>query len=119
MASAKLLLGCEAAGYLPLRQAIADYVGTARGVTCAPEQVAIVSGMLEALALSARLLVEPGEPVAMESPGYTGARLALESTGVRIAPVPTDDEGLVIDERKLKGSRLVYDAAGATSTRWA
>ena len=108
MASAKLLLGCEAMGHLPLRQEIAAYVGTARGVQCDPAQVAVVSGTLEALTIAARLLVEPGESVAMESPGYTGARLALESTGVRIAPVPVDDEGLVVDTRRLKGARMVY-----------
>ena len=43
--SAKLLMGCEPFGYLPLRKAIADYLATSRGVDCVAEQVAIVSGV--------------------------------------------------------------------------
>src|SRR5512140_265617 len=48
MASARLLLGCPALGYEPLREAIAEYLVSARGARCAPSQVAIVSGTLEA-----------------------------------------------------------------------
>jgi len=108
MASAKLLLGCDAMGHLPLRKAIAEYLVTARGVRCTADQVAIVSGTLEALGIVARLLVDPGERVVLEEPGYAGARLALEAMGARIANVPVDDDGLVIDARRMKGARLVY-----------
>ena len=46
-------------GYAPLREAIATYLGTARGVLCAPEQVIIVAGSQQAIDLSVRLLLDP------------------------------------------------------------
>jgi len=108
MASVRLLLGCDAMGYAPLRDAITKHVVRSRGVNCAPEQVAIVSGTLEALGIAARLLVEPGESVAVESPGYAGARTALEALGARVVSVPVDDGGLIVDAKRMKGARLVY-----------
>src|SRR5512145_1350290 len=76
-ASTNLLRGCEALGYRPLREAVADYLSTSRGVKCVPEQVAIVSGAQEALDLAARLLLNPGDRVCMENPGYPGAAIAF------------------------------------------
>jgi GntR family transcriptional regulator/MocR family aminotransferase len=108
MASVKLLLGCDAMGHEPLREAIADYLVTSRGVNCTAAQVAIVSGTLEALTIVSRLLLDPGDRVVMESPGYTGARQALESTGAVITNVKVDDEGLVLDAKRMAGARLVY-----------
>ena len=108
MASVKMLLGCGAMGYEPLREAIAGYLVASRGVNCSPDQVAIVSGTLEALGLAARLLLDPGDRVAMESPGYTGARVALEAAGATLVPVPVDDGGLVVDAKRMKDARLVY-----------
>ena len=108
MAPARLLLGCDALGYAPLREAIAGYLVAARAVSCTADQVAIVSGTLEGVHISARLLVDPGERVAVESPGYTGAQVTLEAAGATVVPVPVDDQGLVIDARRLRGARLVY-----------
>jgi GntR family transcriptional regulator/MocR family aminotransferase len=108
MASVKLLLGCEAMGYMPLREAIADYLVTSRGVNCTADQVAIVSGTLDALNIAARLLLDPGDRVAVESPGYAGVRAALGAIGATIVPVPVDDEGLVVDAKRMKHARLVY-----------
>lgn len=108
MASVKQLLGCGALGHEPLRAAIAEYLVSARGVHCAPEQVAIVSGTLEALTIVARLLLDPGDRAAIERPGYGGAVRVLEAHGARIVPVPIDGEGLVVDARRLKRTRLVY-----------
>src|SRR5262245_59948249 len=61
MASAKLLIGSDPLGHEPLRAAIAAYLVTSRGVVCTPEQVAIVSGTLQAMSLVARLLLDPGD----------------------------------------------------------
>jgi len=108
MASVKLLLGCDAMGHEPLRQAIAEYLTTSRGVRCSADQVAIVSGTLEALQTTARLLLDPGERVVIEHPGYTGARVVLEAVGVTLVPVPVDDDGLVVDPKRMKDARLVY-----------
>src|SRR5262245_22766480 len=108
MASTRLLLGSDARGYAPLREAIAEYLASARAVSCTPDQVAIVSGTLEAVGLAARLLVDPGDRVALESPGYYGARVTLEAAGATLVPVPVDDEGLTIEPKRMKDVRLVY-----------
>lgn len=105
-ASTRLLMGCDALGFLPLREAIADYLSTSRGVRCTPDQVAIVSGVQEALDLIVRLTVESGDRVYMEDPGYPGAALCFASAGARIAPVPVDDAGMRIPASR--SARLAY-----------
>lgn len=84
----------EYAGYQPLREAIAAYLGVARGVRCTSEQVIITLGAQEALHLTAQTLLDPGDAAWMEDPGYPGARAALLAAGARIVPVPIDGDGL-------------------------
>jgi GntR family transcriptional regulator/MocR family aminotransferase len=84
----------DPAGELPLRAAIASYVSTARGARCTAEQVIVVNGAQEALDLCARLLLDPGDAVWMEEPGYADARAAFAATGARVVPVPVDEDGL-------------------------
>ncbi len=92
----ELLTYGEAAGYLPLRQAIADYLGAARGVRCTVDQVLITAGSQHALDLIAQVLLDPGDPVWIEDPGYRGARAALLGVGAKLVPVPLDEEGLSV-----------------------
>jgi GntR family transcriptional regulator/MocR family aminotransferase len=108
--STNLLAGGEALGYRPLREAVADYLNTSRGVKCTADQVLIVSGAQEALDRTARILLNPGEPVWMESPGYPGAALVFKALGASIGPVPVDGEGLDFErgQRALEPPRLVY-----------
>src|SRR6185503_1716557 len=80
----------------------------ARGVRCTAEQVAIVNGVQEAIDLVARLLVEPGDRVAVEDPGYAGAARVFEAIGARLVSLPVDDEGAVLQRARLRGVRLVY-----------
>jgi GntR family transcriptional regulator/MocR family aminotransferase len=107
-ASTRLLLGCEPLGHRPLREAVAAHLRAARGARCEPEQIAIVSGVQESLDLAARLLVDPGDRVCLEDPGYGGAARAFSAVGARLVPVPVDSEGLVVDQGRLRGARLVY-----------
>ena len=111
-ATATLLLGCDSLGYPPLREAIADYLRTSRGVRCSAEQVAIVSGVQEAMDLTARLFLNPGDRLCMENPGYVGASCVFEAIGARVVPAPVDDEGIVLDHRSVRGARLVYVTPG-------
>jgi GntR family transcriptional regulator/MocR family aminotransferase len=106
--TASQLTTCEPLGYRPLREAVADYLTTSRGVTCMSEQVVIVSGVQEALDMTARLFVQRGDRVCVEDPGYEGAIRVFEAAGARIAAIPVDDEGLKLEARRLRGSRLVY-----------
>jgi GntR family transcriptional regulator/MocR family aminotransferase len=107
-ASASLLLGCPPEGYPPLREAVGAYLGESRGVRCRPEQVAITSGVQEALDLAARLLLNPGDRVCVEDPGYPGAVGAFEAAGATVASGPVDDEGMEVRAASLRGARLVY-----------
>lgn len=86
-----VLRGCGPLGYRPLREAVADYLTTSRGVHCDAGSVAIVSGVQEALNLVTRVLLEPGDVVALEDPGYVGAALVFDAAGARVTPVPADD----------------------------
>src|SRR5581483_178666 len=99
-------------GYRPLREAIAEYLRTSRGVQCTAEQVVIVSGIQQALDLLARFLLKKGDRIWMEDPGYFGARIAFENAGARIVPVPVDDEGLSVSA----GIRTSPAAKGAYVT---
>lgn len=86
----------DPAGYRPLCEAIAEHVTISRRVRCTPEQVVIVAGAQGAFDLAARMLVNAGDPVWMEDPGYVGARGALLGVGADIIPIPIDHEGLVV-----------------------
>jgi GntR family transcriptional regulator/MocR family aminotransferase len=93
-----------------LRAAIARYLGRARGIVCRPDAVMITSGAIQALDLIARATLQPGDPVAVEDPGYPEAAAVLAARGGRIVPIPVDDDGLRV-ERLAKGPEaplLVY-----------
>jgi GntR family transcriptional regulator / MocR family aminotransferase len=111
-ASTKVLLGCGPLGYQPLREAVADYLTTSRGVTCTPDQVAIVSGMQEAIDLVARLLLNPGDRVGNENPGYPDAGNAMRAAGAKVTPLAVDEEGMKIPGASFRDARLVYVTPG-------
>jgi GntR family transcriptional regulator/MocR family aminotransferase len=108
--STNLLAGGEALGYRPLRDAVAEYLNTSRGVNCSPDQVLIISGVQEALDRTAHLLLDPGDPVWMEEPGYPRAASSFFSVGAKICPVPVDAEGLDLTagQQRWPRPRLVY-----------
>ena len=106
------LLGCSPMGYRPLREAVTDYVNRSRGVKCVPDQVAIVSGVQEALDLVARVLLNPGDQVCMEDPGYIGAAIVFKTAGARLRPMAIDQEGLKISAHSLAGAKLIYVTPG-------
>lgn len=84
----------DAGGYPPLRRAIAEYVGHSRGVRCSAEQIIVTSGAQQALDLLARVLLDPGNEVWMEDPGYPGACQAFQSAGASVIPIPVDGDGI-------------------------
>lgn len=85
------------AGYPPLREAIADYIGATRAVKCTPEQIIITSSSQQALFIATTVLADSSSRLWMESPGYGGALGILQNTGGEIIPVPVDDEGLNVE----------------------
>ncbi|PSR55732.1 PLP-dependent aminotransferase family protein [Adhaeribacter arboris] len=85
----------DAAGYLPLRQAIAQYLRIHRAVNCAAEQIIIVNGAQQGLNLIAQLLLPRGAEFWHEDPGYHGATAALTNAGGKCCPIPvTPPDGL-------------------------
>ncbi|MDH0733738.1 PLP-dependent aminotransferase family protein [Pseudomonas sichuanensis] len=77
-----------------LRSAIASYLQMARGITCLPRQVFVTSGYRSTLALVSHALLEPGDQVLIEDPGYPPTRQLLEHMHMQIAPVPVDHDGM-------------------------
>jgi GntR family transcriptional regulator/MocR family aminotransferase len=97
----------QSAGYGPLRDEIAAYVSRSRAVRCTPEQVIIVNGSAQGIDLCVRLLLEPGDEVAIENPGYQGAHRIFAGYGARLRPARIDENGIVIRDLGKK-ARLVY-----------
>jgi GntR family transcriptional regulator/MocR family aminotransferase len=94
-------------GHPDLRAAIARHLGVSRSVRAAADDVLVTRGAQQAVDLVARVLVEPGDWVAVEDPGYPPVRQLMKSLGARVVPVPVDDDGLVV-EALPRNARLVY-----------
>jgi GntR family transcriptional regulator/MocR family aminotransferase len=86
------------AGFHPLREAVASYLIRLRGVHCTSDQVIIVSGMQQALDILARLLLNPGDEVLVESPGYVDAFRLFQVCGARLRPLAVDDSGFPVEQ---------------------
>ena len=93
---AEQLVYGDPAGYPPLREAVAEYLRTARGVRCEAEQVLIVGGVQQACTLAARVLLDPEDRVYVEDPGFPRMRAAFASVGAQTTPVPVDEDGLAL-----------------------
>ena len=97
----------ESAGRLDLRSAVCDYLARRRGVQAEPDDVLIVSGTQEAVALSARVLLDPGDRVVLEDPHYVALWRVFSAHGAQVDTVPVDDDGLVCEQLPRLGARLV------------
>ena len=86
----------EAGGFAPLRAAIAEYLRSARGLRCSQDQVIVVGGAQSAIHMAAQVLLDPGDRVLIEEPGYAGIRGALLAAGAEVVPTAVDDQGLAI-----------------------
>ncbi|MGI8332390.1 PLP-dependent aminotransferase family protein [Actinomadura scrupuli] len=97
----------DPAGHPALRAAIARHVGVSRAVPAGADDVIVTAGAQQALDLVARVLLAPGDTAAVEDPGYPPPRWLLATQGVRVAAVPVDAEGLVVDAIPA-GARMVH-----------
>ncbi|QRM56222.1 PLP-dependent aminotransferase family protein [Sinorhizobium sp. BG8] len=97
-------------GSLELREAIASYLRSARGVRCDAASIVITSGTQQGLDLIIRTALRPGDGVWLEDPCYPSARLAFTGAGMRIAGVPVDAEGLdaELGRNLMPRARAVY-----------
>jgi GntR family transcriptional regulator / MocR family aminotransferase len=95
------------AGNWDLRAAIARHIGISRSVSGSPDDVIVTNGTQQALDIVARVLLEPGDVVAMEDPGYRPLKELLKALGARVIGVPVDSEGLVVEALPTE-ARVVY-----------
>ncbi len=98
----------DPAGLVPLRAVIAEHLRAARAVRCEADQILIVSGSQAALRLATAVLLGRGDRVAIEEPGYPGARAALGAGGAELVPVPVDGEGISVTSLRRRAVRAVY-----------
>ena len=108
--SAETLHYGDLKGSPALRQAIANYLKVARSVRCDAEQVLVVNGSQQALEISARVLLNPGDRVWVENPSYRLARDVFTLNGCRMVPVPVDGEGLEVSAgiKACRAARAVF-----------
>jgi GntR family transcriptional regulator / MocR family aminotransferase len=95
------------AGNWDLRAAIARHIGISRSVSGSPDDVIVTNGTQQALDIVARVLLEPGDVVAVEKPGYLPPKQLFKALGARVIGVPVDSEGLVVDALPAE-ARVVY-----------
>jgi GntR family transcriptional regulator/MocR family aminotransferase len=90
------------------RAAVARWLARYRGIRVAPEDVIVVAGVAQALAMVARVLVADGvRGIAVEDPGSLGARQHLRSWGLETPGVPVDADGLRVDALRDSGAPAV------------
>ena len=90
-----------------LRTAIAGHAAFSRGIRCTPEQILVTNGAQQALALLAQTLLEPGDTVAVEEPGYPMARQLFASLGMRVVGIEVDQDGMMVEQLP-DGTKLIY-----------
>ena len=104
-------------GYPPLCEAIARYLTASRGVSCEAEQIVVTNGAQSAFDLLARILIDAGDTVWMEEPGYYGAGSAFVSAGAKLSPLQVSDAGWNLDAAAGRPRADLRDAVLPPSAR--
>jgi len=105
--AAALMFYGDPQGLPALREAIARYLTQSRGVRCHPGQVLVLTSSQQALQLLSATLLDEGDAVWMEDPGYAGARTAFAASGARLVDMPLDAHGATLDAAR-PTPRLIY-----------
>ena len=95
-------------GLRELRETLAGYLGASRGISCSPDQIVIVTGVQQALNVTAHLFVRAGTTVAMEAPGCSTTADLFRAYGANITPVPVDQSGIVVKHLPQSGSSVAF-----------
>jgi GntR family transcriptional regulator/MocR family aminotransferase len=109
-ASRAIMAYGDAMGYMPFREAIAEYLGTVRAVRCESSQILVTTGSQQGLQITAQVLLNAKDKVWMEEPGYPGALQAFMTSGAEVIPIPVDQEGINVKSTIRRGgsARAVY-----------
>jgi GntR family transcriptional regulator/MocR family aminotransferase len=95
--SKRVLSYSEPHGHPRLRAAFASMLATNRGLATEAEDVLVTRGSQMALDLTARVLIEPGDVVAVEALGYRYTWDTFRRAGAKLVPIPVDEQGLKVD----------------------
>ncbi|MDQ0496537.1 MocR-like pyridoxine biosynthesis transcription factor PdxR [Paenibacillus brasilensis] len=94
-------------GFVPLREQIQRYLSLERGVHVHLDQILLTSGAQHSIDLIAQALLNEGETVSVEDPGFPAAWMAMKYRRMHVVPVPVDESGLQVD-RIHPQSKLVF-----------
>ena len=96
-------------GYPPLQDALANYLKISRGVLCDADQIIITQGAQQEITLCSGLLLNEGDEVLMENPGYSHARRAFQIRQAKLNPIPVGCNGIDINALpKQTQTKLMY-----------
>ena len=84
-------------GFPPLRETIAERYA-ARGTKVHPDEMLVLNGSQQGLDLIAKVLVDPGDDVLVESPSYLAALQAFGFFEPRFRPLALDENGVCVRE---------------------
>jgi GntR family transcriptional regulator/MocR family aminotransferase len=100
----------EVLGRAELRQALSGYVNRAKGLATSPSDIAVFHISFTAFSLICRLLLNTGDTIAIEEPGFGGIKNTAEYHDLKVFPLPVDEEGAIIDalERADVPPKLIY-----------
>jgi GntR family transcriptional regulator/MocR family aminotransferase len=98
------------AGDPELRQQVADRIRASRGISCSPDQIVVTNGAQQAVDICVRLLLDPGDRIIVEDPGYTTVHAAFVAAGATLVRVSVDGQGLDLSAlpRDGKPVRAIY-----------
>lgn len=91
------LVDYDPVGDQSLRRAIAKHVQTTRGIECGVDQILVTTGSSQAIDILAKVILEPGDSVAVENPSLVGMQNVFKACGAELVPIPVDAEGLVVE----------------------
>lgn len=95
-------------GEKELRIEIMNYLNKSRGVSCTSEQIIITSGFEQCLSLLCQMFRNNFSKVALEDPGYIGARKIFNNNGYDAVPISLDKDGINITELENSSTKIVY-----------
>jgi len=85
-------------GYLPLREWVCAHLAATVKLQASPDCVLITQGSQQGLDLVAKVLLDPGDRVLVETPSYVGALQAFGSYEAELVGIPSDENGMRAEE---------------------
>ena len=98
----------DPAGNPAFRTAVANYLRRARDIECRPEEIIVTVGAAEALSLCAIVLGRSRKTVIVEDPVHLHFQQTLRTAGMRLLPVPVDEQGLLTGELPAPGADAAF-----------